>query len=277
MSGIHCTVWDETGDAGVPAVFVHSIFAWGSDDTYGFGAQRPLADRNRLVLMDRRGFGGSPDIDRSDFDVDADDVVDLLARQEGGAHLVGHGNGGLAAMLAAGRRPDLVRSLTLIQPSAFSAAAEHPVVRDMLSRVGESAGVPESVTAEQYLRASTEGLGMAMPDPTPERLRAVATSMRERPVWEAVVPLEPLRDAPWPTLVIRGTWEDAPDLYRTYAGEPLIACAEAVATALDARLLRVPGYYPHTQQPAAVNAALGELWRSVEDEQSAPSGPIHGR
>jgi hypothetical protein len=24
--------------------------------------------------------------------------------------------------------------------------------------------------------------------------------------------------------------------------------------------LRVPGYYPHTRQPAAVNAALRELW-----------------
>ncbi|GAA2454263.1 alpha/beta fold hydrolase [Streptomyces glaucus] len=260
MTALHVTVWDETGGTGVPAVFVHNIFTWGSDETYGFAAQRPLADRYRLLLVDRRGYGRSPDTDRSDFDTDADDLVELLERQDGGAHLTGHGNGGLVAMLAAGRRPGLVRSLTLIQPAAFSAAAGHPVVETMLRRVRDSAGVPESVTPEQYLRASTEGLGMAMPAPTADRLRAVATSLRERPVWEAQVPLRPLRDARWPTLVICGTWQDAPELYRTYVGEPLIACAEAVADAVGARLLRVPGYYPHTQQPAAVNAALRELW-----------------
>ncbi|MFI5665041.1 alpha/beta fold hydrolase [Streptomyces sp. NPDC051684] len=268
MNAIHVTVWDETTEKAPPAVFAHNIFTWGSDEAYGFAAQRALADRNRLLLVDRRGYGNSPDTGRSEFDTDAEDLVELLARQDGGAHLVGHGNGGLAAMLAAGRRPDLVRSLTLIQPAAFSAAVGHPAVDAMLRRVRESPGVPESVTPEQYLRASTEGLGMAMPAPTPERLRAVATSMRERPVWEAAVPLEPLRDAPWPTLVIVGTWRDAPEPYRTYAGEPLIACAEAVAAAVRGRLLRVAGYYPHTQQPAAVNAALRELWR-----QPSAAGP----
>ncbi|MEW2399222.1 alpha/beta hydrolase [Streptomyces sp. NPDC046862] len=260
MTALHVTVWDETGGDGVPAVFVHNIFTWGSDETYGFAAQRSLADRYRLLLVDRRGYGHSPGTDRSDFDTDADDLVELLARQDGGAHLVGHGNGGLAAMLAAGRRPDLVRSLALIQPSAFSAAAGHPVVEGLLHRVRSGAGVPESVTPEQYLRASTEGIGMDMPEPTPQRLGAVTTSMRERPVWEATVPLEPLRAAPWPTLVICGTWQGAPEPYRAHVGEPLMACAEAVADAVGARLHRVAGYYPHTQQPAAVNAALRELW-----------------
>jgi hypothetical protein len=101
---------------------------------------------------------------------------------------------------------------------------------------------------------------MVMPEPTPQRLRAVATSMRERPVWEAVVPLDRLRDAPWPPLVICGTWENAPELYRTYVGEPLMACAQAVAAATGGDLLQVPGYYPHTQQPALVNTALRDLW-----------------
>ncbi|GGS79677.1 MULTISPECIES: alpha/beta fold hydrolase [Streptomyces] len=260
MTDVHRTVWDETGGAGAPVVFAHSVFTWGDDDAYGFAAQRPLARRYRLLLVDRRGYGRTPGTGRSDFDTDADDLVELLARQEGGAHLVGHGHGGLAAMLAAGRRPGLVRSLALIQPSAFSASAGHPVVEAMLRRVARNPPLPDSVTPEDYLRASTEGLGLPMPEPTERRLRAVATSMRERPVWEARVPLEPLRTAPWPTLVVCGTWEGAPEPYRAYAGEPLIACAEAVAGAVGARLLRVPGYYPHTQRPAEVNAALRELW-----------------
>lgn len=164
------------------------------------------------------------------------------------------------AVSAAGRRPGLVRSLTLIQPSAFAAAAGHPVIDAMTRRVREGPAVPESVTPEQFPRASTEGIGMTMPEPTPRRLRAVATSTRERPVREATAPLEPLRAAPWPTLVICGTWQDAPEPYRAHVGEALIACAEAVPDALDGRLLRVPGYHPHTQQPTTVIAALRALW-----------------
>ncbi|WP_439678375.1 alpha/beta fold hydrolase [Embleya sp. MST-111070] len=281
---VHVTVWDDrhrvggdrgpaasvvpvpSADAAVPALLVHNIFTWGSDSTYGFAAQRPLADSRRLLLMDRRGYGDSPDTARSDFDVDAEDIVEILrdgAFVEGpdGAHLVGHGNGAVAALIAAARRPDLVRSLALVQPSAFTAAAHHPVVADLLDRVRDGApGIPDDVTPEQYLRASTEGLGMAMPEPTSRRLRAVATSMGERPIWEADIPLEAIRTAALPILVICGTWEHAPVLYREHVGLPLLAVAESLTDSLGGRLLRVPGYYPHTQEPAAVNAALRKFW-----------------
>ncbi|MDH6696552.1 alpha/beta hydrolase [Streptomyces sp. MAA16] len=280
---VHVTVWDDrekaagsgartastvpaTTVAAAPALFVHNIFTWGSDSTYGFAAQRPLADSRQLLLMDRQGYGDSPDIARSDVDVDAEDVVEalgdeVLAVGPGGAHLVGHGNGAVAALIAAARRPELVRSLALIQPSAFTAAAHHPVVAGLLDRVRDGApGIPEDVTPEQYLRASTEGLGMDMPEPTPRRLRAVATSMRERPIWEADIPLEAIRGAALPVLVICGTWEHAPAAYREHVGLPLTAVAESLTGSLGGQLLRVPGYYPHTQEPALVNAALREFW-----------------
>ncbi|GGV96830.1 hypothetical protein GCM10015535_66990 [Streptomyces gelaticus] len=281
---VHVTVWDDRDRVGgggaptdsmapvtpaaaaAPALFIHNIFTWGSDSTYGFAGQRPLADSRRLLLMDRRGYGDSPDTARSDFDVDAEDVVEVLgdgacAMRLGGAHLVGHGNGAVAALIAAARRPDLVRSLALIQPSAFTAAAHHPVVADLLDRVRDGApGIPDGVTPEQYLRASTEGLGMAMPEPTSRRLRAVATSMRERPIWEAEIPLGVIRGAALPILVICGTWERAPAAYREHVGLPLMAVAESLTDSLGGRLLRVRGYYPHTQEPAVVNAALREFW-----------------
>ncbi|WP_055696566.1 alpha/beta fold hydrolase [Streptomyces silaceus] len=290
MAPIHVTTWDDTGGQGPAAVFVHNIFSWGSDAAYGFAAQRPLAESHRLLLVDRRGYGRSPDTERGDFETDAEDVVGVLGdlaapsraggdggadggedgtgRGAGGAHLVGHGNGGVIAMLAAARRPDLVRSLTLIQPSAFTAAAEHPTIAALLSRVAESApevpAAPGEQEVREFLRASTEGIGLPAPEPTADRLRAVATSMRERPIWEARIPLEPLRAAPWPMSVICGTWEDSPELYRTYVGDPLIACAETLTDVLAARLVRVPGFYPHTQEPGAVNAELRRNWRAAE-------------
>src|ERR671932_155375 len=119
---VHVTVWDEAGVGAPTVVLVHGTMTWGTD---AFEAQRPLAERYRLLVTDRRGFGGSPDIDRSDYEVDAADVVELLGD---GAHLVGHSYGGVVAMLAAGLRPQSVRSLALIEPSAYRLAEQDPAV-----------------------------------------------------------------------------------------------------------------------------------------------------
>ncbi|GAA0451330.1 alpha/beta hydrolase [Streptomyces olivaceiscleroticus] len=255
---VHVTVWGDGNTDRPPAVFVHGILTWGDDDRYGFTAQRPLADRYRLLLMDRRGYGRSPAVERSDWAVDAEDIIGLLGN---GAHLVGHAYGGVGALAAAVRRPDLIRSLTLIQPGALRPAERHPVVAEALARArAATAALPGDLTPEEFLRGATESVGMATPEATPARLRAAAATMTELPCWDADIPLTPLADAPFPKLMISGDWEGAPEQYRKYAGEPLIACAAHIAEAIGAEHLIVPGYYPHTQQPERVNAALRKLW-----------------
>ena len=239
-------------------VLVHGTMTWG---TACFEAQRPLARHYRLLVMDRRGFGESPDIARSDYEVDASDVVGLLGD---GAHLVGHSYGGVVAMLAAGLRPQAVRSLTLIEPSAFRLATHEPTVAAALERMRKGVqNLPEDMSPEEYLRLSTEPLGIDAPAPTPLTLRAARSAMRERPGWEAEVPVEPLARASWPKLVISGTWENVSSEYRTFAGEPLMACARITADRTGAGLLRVPaaGHEPHRERPEIVNAALRDLWR----------------
>ena len=42
--------------------------------------QRPLADRWRLVVPDRRGYFPNPPVDHEDFEEDVPDVVELSAR-----------------------------------------------------------------------------------------------------------------------------------------------------------------------------------------------------
>ncbi|MER5263002.1 alpha/beta hydrolase [Actinosynnema sp. NPDC002837] len=265
MTPVHVTVVEGPADV-PPAVFLHGVLSWGSDDDYGFGHQRPLAERRRLLLVDRRGFGASPDLDgphRSDYEVDAEDAVALL---DGGAHLVGHSYGAVAAMLAAAAEPGLVRSLCLVQPGALRPAEDHPAVAEALARARAAVGgLPPDLTPGDYLRLSTEAVGMPAPEPTPARLRAARTTMAERPCWDADVPLEPLAGAPWPALVIRGDWSGAPEEYRRLAGVPLQAAAEVIAERIGADLLTVPGFYPHVQQPAAVNAALAELWDRADN------------
>jgi pimeloyl-ACP methyl ester carboxylesterase len=97
---------------------------------------------------------------------------------------------------------------------------------------------------------------------TPDSLRAARTALRERPSWDAEFSLEPLAAAPWPKLVITGTWETAAASYRAWVGDAMLACGRIVAEHIGATLLRVPGaaHEPHCEQPEMVNGALRELW-----------------
>ncbi|WP_125615254.1 alpha/beta fold hydrolase [Actinomadura sp. WAC 06369] len=102
-------------------------------------------------------------------------------------------------------------------------------------------------------------------DPTPARLRAAGAALRERVCWEAPIPVAELAAAPFPKLVLGGTWETAPALYRERGGGPLRACAEVTADRIGARLVRIDGaaHYPHTERPDAVNEQLRTLWTTA--------------
>jgi pimeloyl-ACP methyl ester carboxylesterase len=264
-TSVHVTIWGEAHTETFPVVLVHGTMSWGTEEYFGFAAQRPLADRYRLFVMDRRGYGASPDLEHnaytSDYDIDAQDVVTLLGD---GAHLVGHSYGGVVAMLAAARHPQAVRSLTLIEPGAYRVAEQDPTVATALRQMREGMkNVPPDLPTKEWLRLSTESVGMPALDPTPAQLRAAQTSMHERPCWEAKIPIEPLAAASWPKLVISGTWETARQAYREAGGKPMMACARVVAERIHARLLRVPGasHWAHWEQPEIVNNALRDLWR----------------
>ncbi|MFC4908888.1 alpha/beta fold hydrolase [Actinomadura gamaensis] len=265
---VHASV---VGPADGPrVVFVHGSLSWGDDPVSGFAAQRGLADRFRLVLMDRRGHGGSPDagpVFRSDYLADADDVAELLGD---GAHLVGHSYGAVGAMIAAARRADAVRSLVLIEPGCYQAAADDPQVAAALRANREAyADVPD-LTPEQWLRAATESVGLPPMEPTEERLRAAASAAAERVCWEAGIPVPALSVAPFPKLVVSGTWETAPDLYRERGGGPLLACARVTAERIGARHVSIPGsaHYPHVDAPDTLNKLLAAFWDDAEAKRS---------
>ena len=256
-TAVHVTLWDGAGAEAPSVVLIHGSMTWG---TACFERQRSLADDYRLLVLDRRGYGSSPDIDRSDYDVDASDVVELLGE---GAHVVGHSSGGVVAMLAAGRRPQAVRSLTLIEPAAFRIAANHPAVAAALERMRRAvASMPPDASPANYLRLSAEAMGLPLPEVTSDHLRAARTALRERPSWEAEIPVDPLASAAWPKLVITGTWEAAPPDYRAWVGEAVMACGGIVAERIGGILLRVPGaaHEPHREQAAQLNAALCDVW-----------------
>ncbi|TQF05609.1 alpha/beta hydrolase [Kitasatospora acidiphila] len=255
---VRVTVWQDGTAATDRVLLVHGTLSWGTDC---FREQRPLATEFRLELMDRRGFGASPDIEHSDYEVDAEDIAELLG---GGAHLVGHSYGAAGALLAAAQLPGSIRSLALIEPSVLHTAEDDvPQIAAALKRIRAAFGEQlEPMSPEEYLCYSTDDYGLPRPEFTPELLRAAASAMAERPAWDAMIPLAPIRAADYPKLVVNGSWETAAPDYRAFIGEALLACGAFVAERIGARRVLVPGavHAPHQEQPEVVNGLLAELW-----------------
>src|SRR5438270_13540342 len=99
-----------------------------------WAAQRPLAESFELVVPNRRGFPPGPDVEAVDFE---DEAVWLDRYLEPGTHLVGHSYGGVISLLAAARRPELLRSLTVVEPPAFGVARGRSAVEDFVARAGQ--------------------------------------------------------------------------------------------------------------------------------------------
>jgi pimeloyl-ACP methyl ester carboxylesterase len=185
---------------GPPVVLVHGSIGGGRA---AWAEQRPLAKRWTLVIADRPGFGAGPLVERVDFEVDAPLVAELLA---GGAHLVGHSYGGVVSLLAAARRPEEVRSLTLIEPPAFAIGVGVPAVNDFIERATNlRADGPDEPTRFLAEFVDLVGSSVALPDPlSPELERGARLLMVERPPWEAEIPLDALAALPCPKLVVSG-------------------------------------------------------------------------
>jgi pimeloyl-ACP methyl ester carboxylesterase len=116
ISGARLWVEDHPG-AGPPVAFAHGLF-W---DTRLFAPQiAALRGRRRCLAWDHRGQGRS-EVTATGYDMEtlADDAIALIERLGSGpVHFVGLSMGGFVAMRVALARPDLVRSLVLIDTSA---------------------------------------------------------------------------------------------------------------------------------------------------------------
>ena len=169
-----------------------------------WSAQRPLAARFELVVLDRPGFPPNPPVDRVDFEHDAAFVADTLVS---GDHLVGHSYGGVVALLAASVRPELIRSLTVIEPPATRVALGNPAVAAFAAQGEELYASGLADTPDAFLRRFLAAVGSALepPSPLPPELEQGAQALIvERGPWEAVVPLNTLAAAAFPKLVVSG-------------------------------------------------------------------------
>ncbi|AEW96384.1 MULTISPECIES: alpha/beta fold hydrolase [Streptomycetaceae] len=117
--GFSLTVRSRAGrTAGLPtALFLHGL--GGSSQNWSV-LMAKVADVVQGEALDLPGFGYSPPPDDGDYSISghARTVVRYLEESgRGPVHLVGNSMGGTVAVRIAARRPDLVRTLTLISPA----------------------------------------------------------------------------------------------------------------------------------------------------------------
>ena len=270
MSDLHVT----TLGAGQPVVFVHGSFVRGGASWY---AQRALADGYRLHFVDRRGFGGSPEAPGGeDFDRDAGDIAELLGD---GSHLVGSSYGAVVSLLAAGLRPDAVRSLTVIEPPAFSYAPDSPEATAMRQRVAAVMAVADRLEPEAFYPAFLSAMGYDLETlgltaweqvctgPRAPSVREMRTSMFQRPPWDAALPLDTIAGAPFPRLVVAGGWDTATPATRASTGAALQAVCDVIARRIGAEQAVIAGalHAPQSARPAAFNARLRTFLAAAGD------------
>jgi pimeloyl-ACP methyl ester carboxylesterase len=127
--------YESTGDGAETIVFAHGLL-WSGDM---FAAQvAALAPRFRCVTFDFRGQGES-EVTAAGYDMDtlANDAAGLIEILGlGRVHFVGLSMGGFVAMRLAARRPDLVRSVILLETSADEEPKENVGRYKLLGNVG---------------------------------------------------------------------------------------------------------------------------------------------
>jgi pimeloyl-ACP methyl ester carboxylesterase len=164
----------------------------------------PLRARWRLSSVYRRNFPPSPPArdGRADFDVDASDLAPLLRDRP---HVVAHSYGGLGALIAAGRAPEHVRSLTIIESPVYLTPDDPHVARvQMLGDTFLTQGLDmDPVLLREFLRGA--GVDVAGSEPLPERVvGSIRRSQGGRSPSEARPALGAIRVAGVPVLVASG-------------------------------------------------------------------------
>ena len=167
IEGGRLRYWD--AGQGRPIVFIHGV---GTSGELWQQDLAELADDARLIVYDRRGYGGSSESPR-DWGAHADDAIALIeALDAAPAVLVGYSGGAIPALDLALRRPELVDALVLLDPAFNIKRCITPgFVRTVLTaRLLRMAGRPRQ-GAEHWMRyvASYSTGGTAFDKAPPER------------------------------------------------------------------------------------------------------------
>jgi len=252
--------YDERGK-GAPVVFSHGLLWSGAM----FDAQvAALSSRFRCIAYDHRGQGRSA-TSPMPYDMErlTDDAVRLIEKLDAApCHFVGLSMGGFIGMRIAARRPELLRSLTLIETAADGEprlnVLKYGAMRLVSRFVGLRPLVPPVMPimfGSSFLRDPARA---ALRDKMRDELLALDVP-RVSAALEAVVSRRPILDelarVRTPTLVLHG------DEDRAIAMPRAMAMARAIE---GARVVIIPraGHTSSVEAPEAVTRELGAFFEA---------------
>lgn len=247
--------YEDTGGPGEPLVFSHGLLWSGRMFDKQVAA---LKDRYRCITYDHRGQGQSDvwRVDTVDMETVYADGVGLIEKLGvGPCHFAGLSMGGFVGMRLAARRPELLRSLVLMETSADPEPAENVPRYKLLNAVARWFGV--GVVASQVMPLMFGRTFMEDPARAEERAEWTRKlKANRRDIWRAVNGViyrkgvyEELTRIRTPTLVLVGEEDVSTKPARSERIHALIE---------GSRLVRMPrgGHTSTVEEPQLVNAAL---------------------
>ena len=254
---------EDTGGGGPAVVFSHGLLLSARLWDHQVAA---LRSRYRCIAYDHRGQGSSavPPERSIGMDTCAADAAELVeALGVAPCHFVGLSMGGFVGMRLAARRPELIRSLALLETSADPEPPENVPRYRLMTLVARFVG--PWIVAGQVMPILFGKTFLSDPARAEERATWKArVGANRRAIWRAVNGVFE-RDAIHgelsriraPTLVLVGEEDVA----------TVPAKAERIAAGIaGARLVRIPraGHSSPVEEPAAVTAALRGFLESLQ-------------
>ena len=261
--------YEDTGGSGSPILFSHGLAL----SARQFEPQvTALRDCYRCIAYDHRGQGRSAPSKLRSVDIEtltADAIALIEALGLAPVHFCGHSMGGFIGMRLAARRPELIRSLMLLDTSADPEPPDNVPRFRRMSRIARYFGT--WLVIDSTMKLMFGHTTLADPARAAER-RAWRSALQanRRTIWRAVNGVierrgiaNELSSIKVPTLILAGE-EDI-----------LIvpAKAEAIHEAIyGSRLVTIPaaGHITTWEQPLAVNAALAAFLAGQLRSQAHP-------
>ncbi|HSH82423.1 MAG TPA: alpha/beta fold hydrolase [Herpetosiphonaceae bacterium] len=208
MPGLYTEIWGESHKQVV--ALLHGSFA--ANPAAHWAKQHELADRYRLVIPHRLGYGNSrvPESEEQrggpSLEADVRAIADLLEPE---THIVGFSYGGLVALLVAAERPELVSSVAVIEPPLYGLLRGDEEAEALIGRLQPVYDTAFQRSPDDFYYAFLQGLGQqvdaSLPLPS-DRRQAAQAAAKEAVPWDVELPIARLVAAPFPRLVISGSW-----------------------------------------------------------------------
>lgn len=144
---------------GPPLLIMHGLF--GTSDNWNTLAKK-YGEHFTTYTLDLRNHGQSPHSETWNYDVMADDVIELLKTENiSSAHIMGHSMGGKVAMLVAGKYSTFINKLIVSDIAPKYYAPHHDENLEAINGLDLNA-ITSRKEAEAYMQSKLKDVGVRL-------------------------------------------------------------------------------------------------------------------